>query len=57
MEQKRFSISVSAEMHAWLKVQAANNHRSLAGEVNTILEKMRDSREEPKKHEQEKEPK
>lgn len=45
-ESKRFSIGLSASLYAWLKQQAAKNHRSLSGQVNEFLEKMKEEDEQ-----------
>lgn len=44
-ENKRFSIGLSASLYAWLKQQADKNHRSLSGQVNEFLEKMKEADE------------
>lgn len=42
-EGKRFSIGLSASLYTWLKQQADKNHRSISGQVNEFLEKMKEA--------------
>ena len=41
-DSKRFSIGLSASLYAWLKRQADKNHRSMSGQVNDLLEKIKE---------------
>ena len=41
-DNKRFSIGLSVSLYAWLKKQADKNHRSMSGQVNDLLEKMKE---------------
>lgn len=45
-EGKRFSIGLSASLYAWLKQQADKNHRSISGQVNEFLEKIKEADEQ-----------
>lgn len=47
-DSKRFSIGLSASLYTWLKKQAGKNHRSMSGQVNDLLEKMKEADERKK---------
>jgi hypothetical protein len=45
-DSKRFSIGLSASLYAWLKRQADKNHRSISGQVNEFLGKLKEADEQ-----------